>query len=714
MKKSIVHNVFLLTAAVLLFTMCTKTTSENPFLAPLSTPHETAPFDKIKLEHYEPALMEGIRQHDEEINQIVENPEPATFANTIVPLDYSGRLLEFVSNVLGNLNEAETCDEMQELVLRLMPLLTEHSNNITLNADLFARVKTVYDTADRSALTIEEQRLLDNTYRSFVRSGANLGEADKETYRQLTNDLSQATLLFNQNHLKATNSYRLNITDSTRLRGLPETALDMAAEEASTHEETGWTFTLQAPSYIPVMTYCEDRDLRKELSMAYNTQAISGENSNIEVVRTIVNLRLALAKLLGFDTFADYMLEDRMAENMTNVNQMYDQLLTAYLPAARQEVEAVAEQARAEQGDDFELMPWDFSFYAERLRKAKYNFDEEMLRPYFKLENVIDGVFGLATKLYGITFNENKSIPVYHPDVKAYEVCDADGTFLAVLYADFFPRDGKNAGAWMTSYKGQWLNADGSDSRPHVSITTNFTKPTANKPALLTYDEVETFLHEFGHSLHGIFAATHYPSMCSPNVAWDFVEMPSQIMENFGTEKEFLHTFARHYETGELIPDNLVESLVRAKNYNAAYACMRQVSFGLLDMAWYTRTEPFEGDVIAYEKEAFAPTQLLPSQPETCMTVQFGHIMAGGYAAGYYSYKWAEMLDADAFSVFAADGVISPAVAKRFRNDILSKGDSEHPMTLFKAFRGQEPTIDAMLQRDGILAVCGDDSASKN
>lgn len=714
MKKSIVHNVFLLTAAVLLFTMCTKTTSENPFLAPLSTPHETAPFDKIKLEHYEPALMEGIRQHDEEINQIVENPEPATFANTIVPLDYSGRLLEFVSNVLGNLNEAETCDEMQELVLRLMPLLTEHSNNITLNADLFARVKTVYDTADRSALTIEEQRLLDNTYRSFVRSGANLGEADKETYRQLTNDLSQATLLFNQNHLKATNSYRLNITDSTRLRGLPETALDMAAEEASTHEETGWTFTLQAPSYIPVMTYCEDRDLRKELSMAYNTQAISGENSNIEVVRTIVNLRLALAKLLGFDTFADYMLEDRMAENMTNVNQMYDQLLTAYLPAARQEVEAVAEQARAEQGDDFELMPWDFSFYAERLRKAKYNFDEEMLRPYFKLENVIDGVFGLATKLYGITFNENKSIPVYHPDVKAYEVCDADGTFLAVLYADFFPRDGKNAGAWMTSYKGQWLNADGSDSRPHVSITTNFTKPTANKPALLTYDEVETFLHEFGHSLHGIFAATHYPSMCSPNVAWDFVEMPSQIMENFGTEKEFLHTFARHFETGELIPDNLVESLVRAKNYNAAYACMRQVSFGLLDMAWYTRTEPFEGDVIAYENEAFAPTQLLPSQPETCMTVQFGHIMAGGYAAGYYSYKWAEMLDADAFSVFAADGVISPAVAKRFRNDILSKGDSEHPMTLFKAFRGQEPTIDAMLQRDGILAVCGDDSASKN
>lgn len=714
MKKSIVHNVFLLTAAVLLFTMCTKTTSENPFLAPLSTPHETAPFDKIKLEHYEPALMEGIRQHDEEINQIVENPEPATFANTIVPLDYSGRLLEFVSNVLGNLNEAETCDEMQELVLRLMPLLTEHSNNITLNADLFARVKTVYDTADRSALTIEEQRLLDNTYRSFVRSGANLGEADKETYRQLTNDLSQATLLFNQNHLKATNSYRLNITDSTRLRGLPETVLDMAAEEAATHEETGWTFTLQAPSYIPVMTYCEDRDLRKELSMAYNTQAISGENSNIEVVRTIVNLRLALAKLLGFDTFADYMLEDRMAENMTNVNQMYDQLLTAYLPAARQEVEAVAEQARAEQGDDFELMPWDFSFYAERLRKAKYNFDEEMLRPYFKLENVIDGVFGLATKLYGITFNENKSIPVYHPDVKAYEVCDADGTFLAVLYADFFPRDGKNAGAWMTSYKGQWLNADGSDSRPHVSITTNFTKPTANKPALLTYDEVETFLHEFGHSLHGIFAATHYPSMCSPNVAWDFVEMPSQIMENFGTEKEFLHTFARHYETGELIPDNLVESLVRAKNYNAAYACMRQVSFGLLDMAWYTRTEPFEGDVIAYEKEAFAPTQLLPSQPETCMTVQFGHIMAGGYAAGYYSYKWAEMLDADAFSVFAADGVISPAVAKRFRNDILSKGDSEHPMTLFKAFRGQEPTIDAMLQRDGILAVCGDDSASKN
>lgn len=706
MKKR-THNLCLrgaAAAALTLFTMCTNTS--NPFLeAEWDTPHATIPFDRITLNDYEPALKEGIRQHDVEIDAIVNNSEPATFDNTIAALDRAGQLLEKVSTVAGNLNEANTSDELQDLIMKLMPMLTEHSNNVSLNPALFARIKEVYDTVDRAELTTEQQRLLEDTYQSFVRSGANLDEEQKAEYRRLTNDLSQATLLFDRNHLTATNAYSLNVTDSTRLHGLPSSALDMAAAEAAEREQEGWTFTLHAPSYIPLMTYCEDRALRQELYMAYNTQAIEGEGSNLPVVRNIVNLRLQIAQLLGYECYADYVLEERMAGNRAAVDNMYDQLLAAYMPAARREVEAVAIQAKEENGEDFELMPWDFSFYAERLRKAKYNFDEEMLRPYFPLDSVIKGVFGLATQLYGITFKENNEIPVYHPDVRAYEVFDADGTFLAVFYADFFPRSSKSSGAWMTEYKGQWKEVDGSDSRPHISLVTNFTKPVAGKPALLTFDEVETFLHEFGHSLHGMFADTNYPSMCSPNVKWDFVELPSQIMENFAIEKAFLQTFAYHHETGEQLPDSLLESLVRARNFNAAYACIRQVSLGMLDMAWYTLTTPFEGDVVAYEKQAFSPTQLLPTLPTTCMTTQFGHIMAGGYSAGYYSYKWAEVLDADAFSVFREAGVINADVARRFRGTILSKGDSEHPMTLFKAFRGQEPTIDALLQRDGITTA---------
>lgn len=698
--KRYIHLILAATATLILFSMCKDKT--NPFLEAWDTPYGTVPFDRISLDDYEPALKEGIRQHEAEIEAIVNNPEPATFDNTIAALDYSGRLLEKVSTIAGNLNEAATSDELQDLIMKLMPLLTEHSNNISLNPALFARIKEVHNHADRLTLSTEQLRLLDNTYRSFVRSGANLDEVQKTEYRRLTNDLSQATILFNRNHLNATNAYALNITDSSRLRGLPRTAIDMAAAEAKERSQEGWTFTLHAPSFIPFMKYCEDCNLRRELYIAYNTQALEGDGSNRTVVRDIVNLRLQIAKLLGYPCYADYVLEERMAENRAAVDGMYYQLLTAYLPAARGEVEAVAALAKEENTEDFELIPWDFSFYAERLRKAKYNFDEEMLRPYFQLDNVIKGVFGLATQLYGITFKENPDIPVYHTDVRAYDVFDSDGMSLAVFYADFFPRSNKSSGAWMTEYKGQWIEADGTDSRPHVSVVTNFTKPVAGKPALLTFNEVETFLHEFGHALHGVFAATHYPSMCSPNVSWDFVELPSQIMENFATERAFLHTFAFHHETGELLPDSLLESLVRARNFNAAYACIRQVGFGLLDMAWYTRTAPFEGDVVAYEKEAFRPTQLLPSLSETCMSTQFGHIMAGGYAAGYYSYKWAEVLDADAFSVFRKAGVINSDVALRFRTQILARGDAEHPMTMYKAFRGQEPTIDALLQRDGI------------
>ena len=670
---------------------------------PFGTLHDTIPFDRIQLSDYEPAILEGIRRHNAEIDAIISNPEPAGFENTIEALDRSGMLLTLVTTVLENLNQANTSDEMQELVLKLTPLLTEHSNNITLNSALYARIKEAAGNIQRQELTVEQNRLLDNTLRAFVRSGADLNDNEKEAYRNITNELAQAAILFDQNHLKATNAFRINIKDEKQLSGIPVSAMEMAAEEASSHGEEGWTFTLHAPLYTPMMKYCDSRELRKEMFMAYNTQALSGENSNVEIVRSIVNLRIKLAQLLGYDTFADYVLEERMAEDKATVDAMYKQLLEAYLPVARKDVEAVTEQARSEEGEDFALMPWDFAYYAEHLRKAKYNFDEEKLRPYLQLEHVIEGVFGLATKLYGISFKENPQIPVYHPDVKAYEVFDVDGSFLAVLYADFFPRKEKSSGAWMTSYKRQWIEPDGTDSRPHVSITTNFTKPTANKPALLTYGELETFLHEFGHALHGIFSATHYPSLCSPEVVWDFVEMPSQIMENFGREKAFLRSFAFHYQTGEPLPDTLIDGLLQARNFNAGYACIRQVSFGLLDFAWHSRQIPFDGDVVAYEKEAFRPTQLLPPLPDTCMTVQFSHIMSGGYAASYYSYKWSEMLDADAFSVFAADGVISAKVANRFRKEILERGDAEHPKVLYHNFRGQEPTIDALLRRDGIV-----------
>lgn len=681
--------------------MCDKST--NPFLIPFGTLHDTIPFDRIQLSDYEPAILEGIRRHNAEIDAIISNPEPAGFENTIEALDRSGMLLTLVVTVLENLNQANTSDEMQELVLKLTPLLTEHSNNITLNSALYARIKEAAGNIQRQKLTVEQNRLLDNTLRAFVRSGADLNDNEKETYRSITNELAQAAIIFDQNHLKATNAFRLHIKDEKQLSGIPVSAREMAAEEASSHGEEGWTFTLHAPLYTPMMKYCDSRELRKEMFMAYNTQALTGENSNVEIVRSIVNLRVKLAQLLGYDTFADYVLEERMAEDKTTVDAMYKQLLEAYLPVARKDVEAVTEQARSEEGEDFALMPWDFAYYAEHLRKAKYNFDEEKLRPYLQLEHVIEGVFGLATKLYGITFKENPQIPVYHPDVKAYEVFDVDGSFLAVLYADFFPRKEKSSGAWMTSYKRQWVEPDGTDSRPHVSITTNFTKPTANKPALLTYGELETFLHEFGHALHGIFSATHYPSLCSPEVVWDFVEMPSQIMENFGREKAFLRSFAFHYQTGEPLPDTLIDGLLQARNFNAGYACIRQVSFGLLDFAWHSRQTPFDGDVVAHEKEAFRPTQLLSPLPDTCMTVQFSHIMSGGYAASYYSYKWSEMLDADAFSVFAADGVISEKVANRFRKEILERGDAEHPKVLYHNFRGQEPTIDALLRRDGIV-----------
>lgn len=675
----------------------------NPLLKPFNTPHQTAPFNEIETSHYEQAMEEGMKMGNEEIKNIIENSDEPNFENTILALENSGKVLDRVTTIFFNLLSAETNDEMDGIAERITPKLTEYSNNISLNEALFDRVKVVYSNKSNLNLSPEEEKLLEKTYDGFVRHGANLSAEDKEKFRKLSSDLSSLTLKFSQNHLKETNKYELHITDVKQLEGLPESALEAAAHTAKEKNKEGWVFTLHAPSYVPFMKYCSNRELRKTLYMAYNTQCThNDEFDNNEIVKQLVNTRMQIAILLGFENHADYVLRKRMAENSSNVYNLLNNLIEAYKPTAEKEIAEIEETAKKIEGNDFEIMPWDFSYYSEKLKNEKYKFDEESLRPYFKLENVISGVFGLATKLYGITFEENKSIPVYHPDVNAYEVKDKDGSFLAVLYADFHPRAGKRSGAWMTNFKEQWIDENGYNSRPHVSVTMNFTKPTAEKPALLTFSEVTTFLHEFGHALHGIFANTRFQSMSGTNVYWDFVELPSQIMENFAVEKDFLNTFAKHYITGELIPDSTVQSIVDSQNFNVAYACMRQVSFGLLDMAWYTRSEAFTGNVKDFEKKAWEKAQLLPQIEDTCMSVQFGHIMSGGYSAGYYSYKWAEVLDADAFSMFKENGIFDKKTAERFRECILSKGGTEHPMVLYRNFRGQEPTIDALLIRNGI------------
>ena len=684
-----------------------ETEIHNPFFEPFQTPHGTIPFDKINVAHFAPAVKEGIRRQNQEIDHITANPDAPTFANTLVPFEKSGALLHCVSTVFGNLLSAETNDAMQEEAKTLMPLLSEHESSLFLNEALFERIKAVHDGADRATLNAEQCKLLDETYLAFVRNGANLKGDDKTKFRNLCTELSMLALQFGENNLKETNRYQLVLTDEAQLSGLPETARDAAAETAREKGLDGWVFTLQAPSYLPFMTYADNRELRRQLYMAYNTKCTHpDEYNNFDIVKRIVNIHLELAQLMGYSNFADYNLQKRMAQNTGNVYRLLNQLLEAYTPTAHREYEEVKKLAQEEQGADFTLMAWDWSYYSQKLKKRKFNLNDEMLRPYFELENVKRGVFSLANRLYGITFRRNPDIPVYHKDVDAYEVFDKDGSFLAVFYADFYPRAGKRSGAWMTCYKEQWTDeTTGFNSRPHVSVVMNFTKPTDDKPALLTFGEVETFLHEFGHSLHGMFANTTYQSLSGTNVYWDFVELPSQFMENFATEKEFLHTFARHYQTGELIPDELVQRIVDSANFNAAYACLRQVSFGLLDMAWYTRTTPFEGDVEAYEKQAWAKAQILPDVPGTCMSVQFLHIFDGGYAAGYYSYKWAEVLDADAFALFKEKGIFNPEVADAFRQCILSKGGTEHPMKLYTRFRGKEPTIDALLKRNGIEPI---------
>lgn len=675
----------------------------NPFLIKkYNTPHNTLPFDSIKLEHYEPAIDKGIEEELAEIDKIVGNTEKPDFENTIAALDKSGETLEKVTNMLGNMLNAESTDELQELAQKVMPKLTEHSNNISLNERLFERVKAVRDNADNENLTGEQRMLVDKYYKSFVRGGALLDKEQKQQYRELTENLSLLTLTFEQNSLKDKNDFELHITDRKCLEGLPESLLNLAAEKAAAKGLDGWLFTLDAPCYVPFMKYAADRELRKELYMGYNT--ISNRDNlynNTEIVRHIVNTRIKIANLLGFKTFADYVLDNRMAENSANVYELLYKLKDSYKPVAEKETETIRTLARERDGIT-DLMPWDWSYYSEILRKQKYDFDEEKLREYFELDKVIDGVFGLATRLYGITFRESKEIPVYNKDVRSFEVYDENGEYLAVLYTDFYPRPTKQSGAWMTEFKGQWIE-NGEDSRPHISLVMNFNPPTEGKPALLNHSELNTFLHEFGHALHGMLSKVTYRSLSGTSVYRDFVELPSQIMENFSVEKDFLNTFACHYTTGEKLPETEIDKIKAAENFNAGYACIRQVSFGLLDMAWHTLSREFEGDVEEFEKNAFAEVALLPQIKGTCMSTQFGHIFSGGYAAGYYGYKWAEVLDADAFSLFKKNGIFDKATATSFRNNILSKGGSEHPMDLYVRFRGRKPTIDALLRRNGII-----------
>ena len=670
----------------------------NPLLAAWDTPHETPPFSEIKLENYEPAFDAAIACSRAEVEAIVKNPKKPTFGNTIVALERQGELLNRISGLFFNLLEADSSDEMQEIAQRVQPKLTELSNDISLNPELFARVKYVYEHPGR--LKKEDKKLLEDTYKGFARSGAALSDADKELYRQYSSELSALTLQFGQNALAATNAFTLNITDPKVVAELPAFVKEGMAAEAKARGEKGWTVTLQYPSYLPFMTYSSNRALKEKLWRASGSKALGGQFDNTEIVKKIVNTRLKIANLLGYKCYADYVLENRMAENTKTVNDFLAELLAATKTYADADYRMVADYA-ASLGFKGELMPWDWAYYTEKYKDEKYALNDELVKPYLKLENVKKGVFMLANKLYGLNFTPNEKIAVYHPDVTAYDVTDADGRFMAVLYLDFFPRASKRSGAWMTEFRGTKIE-DGVETRPLVSLVMNFTKPTETTPSLLTFDEMETFLHEFGHALHGMLGEGRYESLTGTSVYRDFVELPSQIMENWATEKEFLDLWAVHYETGEPIPAEIVDRIVAAQNYLAAYANVRQLSFGMTDMAWHTLTEPFEGDVEQFEAVSMAPTQVLPVVPGTAMAPAFGHIFSGGYAAGYYGYKWAEVLEADAFSLFKEKGIFSREVASSFRDNILSKGGTEHPMKLYEKFRGHKPETKALIEKMGL------------
>ena len=672
----------------------------NPLLVESTAPHGAPQFTQITNEHYKPAFEQAVREARADIAAIVGNAQAPTFANTIEALEFSGRRLDRISNIFFNLNEAHTNDTMQALALELSPMLTEFSNDVSLDPKLFARVKAVYDRRELLGLNAEQRRLLEKTYKGFARSGAALSDGDKKIYRELTARLSELSLQFNQNSLAATNAFTLHVTDPAVVGELPDFVREGMAAEAKERGLDGWVVTLQIPSMIPFMTYSSNRALKEKLWRAYNTRCVGGEFDNSAIVEEIADKRLQLDGLLGYETYADYVLEERMAESSPTVNAFLAELLDRAVEAARRDVETVAGYARA-QGFDAELMPWDFGYYSEKLKHERYELSEELTKPYFQLENVRRGMFELANRLYGITLRENPEIPVYHPDVKAYEVFDADGSFLAVLYMDFFPRASKRGGAWMTEFRQQGVE-NGVETRPLISVVYNFTKPTDSLPSLLTFDEVTTMLHEFGHALHGIFAAGTYPSLTGTAVYRDFVELPSQIMENWAYEKEFLDLFAVDYRTGEKMPAELIRRILDAKNYLAAYSHIRQVAYGLCDMAWHSISEPVKMPVVDFEKKAIARAQVLPYVDGQCTSTSFGHIFSGGYAAGYYSYKWAEVLEADAFSLFKEKGIFDRETAASFRENILSKGGSEHPMKLYVRFRGHKPDTQALFDKMGI------------
>lgn len=687
----------------------------NPLLTDSTLPYGAPQFDKIKTEHYLPAFEQAITEAKAEIDAIVNNPDAPTFENTIAALDEAGGRLNDAAGIFYNLMEADTNDQMQDIAEKVSPMMTEYSMYVSLNEPLFARVKAVHESAE--GLEPDQARLLEKTWKSFVRSGANLGAEDKETYSKLSEQLSLLTLQYGKNVLAATNSFTLNLTDEADLEGLPDFVREAAVETAKSKEMEGWAFDLSAPSYGAFMKYSTRRDLRQKMWMAYNTRATEGENSNIELCRQIAESRLKIANILGYETYAGYALEERMAKNPHTVNEFIQKLLEPSLPAAKAEVKELYEYARANGFEDSEIQPWDFGFWSEKLKDARYSINDEQLKPYFRLESCIDAAFGLAEKLYGLTFEERKDIPVYHPDVKVYDVKDADGVHKALFYADFFPRASKRGGAWMTEFRGQSI-VNGVEKRPFISLVTNFTKPTAGKPALLTHDELTTLLHEFGHSLHGILAEGRYSSLTGTNVSRDFVELPSQIMENWAFEPEFLDTFARHFETGEALPDTLINKIVEAKNYNAAYAQVRQLQFGILDMAWHTLKGGSESGhfdrlsdlktmqelgTIAFEKAALKSSNVIPSIPQACISTSFSHIFSGGYSAGYYSYKWSEVLEADAFSLFKEKGIFSTEVSHSFRDNILSKGCSEDEDVLYRRFRGHDPEPEALLEKLGIV-----------
>lgn len=681
-------------------------TAVNPFLAPYDTPFNAIPYDRIKLEHFIPAVKEAIAREKKCIEGICNNSGPATFENTIVALDRSGLLLGEIIGAFNALSNACSNDEILAVEEEIELLCTAHHNDISLNVQLFARIKEVYN-GDTSKLDTAQKRLLEQTYTSFIRNGANLVGDDRDEYRKLTERLSLLAIRFQENNIKDTDAFTLHVTNEDEIDGLPEDVKEAAANNAKENSKDGWLFTLHRPSYIPFITFCRNRELRRQMFLAYSTTCSKGNSfDNREIVKEIVNTRLKLARLLGYNTYSDYILAERMAQNTDAVFSMLGKLTWSYLPVAQKELQEIRALARESEGTGFEFKPWDFAFYSEKLKEKKYSLSDEMVRPYFELNQAIYGMFYLATRLYGITFKQNHDIPLFNPDVKVWEVYDFDGRYLALLYCDFFARKGKHAGAWMDSIKPQYKDADSTDHRPHITLSTNYRKPLPGKPTLLNFDEVNTLMHEFGHCLHGILSDVTYASQCSPNVLWDFVEMPSQIMENFASEEELLKHFAFHHKTGENMPQEMLEKIREMRTFNAGYQCVRQVGLGLIDQAWHNIQEPFEGDVLEYEHSVTAALRVMTPEKTTGITPHFGHIMSGGYAAGYYSYKWAEMLDADAYALFKKHGVLNMKIAQSFRENILSKGDSEHPMELYMKFRGHKPQVEPLLERDGIKTIC--------